>query len=123
MTCNAWQASNSDGYFVVTGHWIEERTPTQWEIRSGLLGFTQLNNAHNGKRLGQALFKIIKWVGIEDKVCHFMLYITFVFVNTIQAGHVTCDNASNNLTMMREVAIWLKAATGKKYDWRARKIK
>jgi hypothetical protein len=24
MTCDAWQASNTDGYFAVTGHWIEE---------------------------------------------------------------------------------------------------
>lgn len=41
---------------------------TLWELKSGLLGFTQLNNAHNGERLGQALFKIIKRVGIEKKV-------------------------------------------------------
>ena len=41
----------------------------------------------------------------------------------IQAGHITCDNASNNSTMMQEVAIRLKAATGKKYEWRRRKIK
>ena len=41
---------------------------TLWELKSGLLGFTQLNNAHNGERLGQALFKIIKQVGIEKKV-------------------------------------------------------
>jgi hypothetical protein len=44
--------------------------PSQWEIKSGLLGFTRLNNAHNGERLGQALFKIIKRVGIEHKVGH-----------------------------------------------------
>jgi hypothetical protein len=74
LTCDAWQASNTDGYFAVTGHWIEETMPTQWELKSGLLGFTQLSNAHNGERLGQALYKIIKWVGIAHKVgwlwCH-----------------------------------------------------
>jgi hypothetical protein len=68
MTCDAWQAGNSDGYFAVTGHWIEETTPSQWELKSGLLGFTQLNNAHNGERLGQALYKIIRRVGITHKV-------------------------------------------------------
>ena len=57
-----------DGYFAVTGHWIEESIPTQWEIKSALLGFTKLSNAHNGERLGQALFKVIKRVGIEHKV-------------------------------------------------------
>ena len=68
LTCDAWQASNTDGYFAVTGHWIEESAPTQWEIKTSLLGFTQISNAHNGERLGQALFKIIKRVGIEHKV-------------------------------------------------------
>ena len=68
LTCDAWQASNTDGYFAVTGHWIEESTPTQWQLKTGLLGFTQVNNAHNGVRLGQILFKVIQRVGIENKV-------------------------------------------------------
>ncbi|KAF8800065.1 hypothetical protein BYT27DRAFT_7029686, partial [Phlegmacium glaucopus] len=51
LTCDAWQASNSDGYFVVTGHWIEELTPGDWRIEHALLGFTQMNTAHNGTRL------------------------------------------------------------------------
>jgi len=68
VTCNGWQASSSDGYFVVTGHWIEEKTPTQWECKSALLGFTKVNNAHNGKRLGSALFKVLDRVGVAHKV-------------------------------------------------------
>ncbi|KAF8238274.1 hypothetical protein L208DRAFT_1243172 [Tricholoma matsutake] len=60
LMCDAWQTSNTDCYFAVTGHWIEETMPTQWELNSGLLGFTQLSNAHNAERLGQALYKIIK---------------------------------------------------------------
>jgi hypothetical protein len=43
--------------------------------------------------------------------------------NTLQTGHITCDNASNNSTMMQEVATRLRAATGKKYKWRKRKMK
>jgi hypothetical protein len=68
LTCDAWQAGNTEGYFAVTGHWIVESTPSHWELKSVLLGFTQLNNAHNGKRLGQALYKIVERVGIEHKV-------------------------------------------------------
>jgi len=68
LTCDAWQASNVEGYFAVTGHWIEESTPSQWELKSALLGFTRLNNAHNGKHLGQALYKIIKRIDIRHKV-------------------------------------------------------
>lgn len=67
-TCDAWQASNIDAYFAVTGHWIEVMTPTQWKSESALLGFTQVNNAHNGKRLGGTLFKVLDRVGITHKV-------------------------------------------------------
>lgn len=105
LTCDAWQAGNTDGYFVVTAHWIEELTPGKWELNNALIGFTHLNNAHNGERLGQALFKIVRCIGIEDKV-----------------GHITCNNASNNPTMMKEFAARLKTATGRKYKWRKRKI-
>ncbi|KAG6858716.1 hypothetical protein C0995_014485 [Termitomyces sp. Mi166 len=40
LTCDAWQAGNTDGYFAVTGHWIEETAPMQWELKSALVGFT-----------------------------------------------------------------------------------
>ncbi|KAF8484310.1 hypothetical protein JB92DRAFT_3131662 [Gautieria morchelliformis] len=59
LTCNAWQASKADAYFPVTSHWIQELTPGSWEVQSALFGFTKLNNAHNGKWLGGALFRII----------------------------------------------------------------
>jgi hypothetical protein len=68
VTCDAWQAGNTEGYFVVTGHWIEETSPGVWVLREAILGFTRLNNAHHGVRLGQALFKIIKRLGIERRV-------------------------------------------------------
>lgn len=69
LTCDAWQASNTDGYFAVTGHWIEESAPGVWSSETALLGFVRLNNAHSGVRLGQALFKVVQRVGIEHKVC------------------------------------------------------
>lgn len=68
LTCDAWQASNVDDYFALTGHWIKETTVGVWTVQSALLGFTRLNNAHNGVRLGQALFKLVKRVGIAHKV-------------------------------------------------------
>ena len=80
ITCDAWQASNTDGYFAVTSHWIEENTPTVWECKSALLGFTKVNNAHNGKRLGGALFKVLDQVGIAHKVSKFSIAILVLFV-------------------------------------------
>lgn len=60
LMCDAWQAGNADGYFAVTTHWIKELTPGKWELKSTLIGFTQLNNMHNGEWLGQALFTIVR---------------------------------------------------------------
>jgi hypothetical protein len=67
LTCDTWQASNSDGHFAVRGSWIEE-DGGKWKLPTALLGFTQLNNAHNGMRLGQALFKIVCRAKIAHKV-------------------------------------------------------
>ena len=60
LTCDAWQASNIDSYFAVTGSWVEENTPNVWSIETALLGFVRLNSAHHGICLGQALYKVVK---------------------------------------------------------------
>ena len=60
LTCDAWQASNVDGYFAVTGSWVEENQPGTWKVQTALLGFVRLNNAHNGTRLSQTLYKVVK---------------------------------------------------------------
>lgn len=126
LTCDAWQAGNVDGYFVVTAHWIEEPTTGKWELKCALIGFTQLNNVHNGKQLGQALYKVVRQMGIEHKVieatlsiCNVPLYLPSV----TKVGHVTCDNASNNTTMIKEFITRLRITMGKKYNWKKRKIK
>jgi hypothetical protein len=69
ITCDAWQASNTDGYFAVTGHWVEEQASEKWKLEHALLGFTLMNTAHNGIRLGQALYKICNRLNIVHKVC------------------------------------------------------
>lgn len=122
LTCDTWQASNTDGYFAVTAHWIEESSPSHWDLRNALLGFVRLNNAHNGKRLGQALFKVVKHAGIEGKVCtlYTISHLTFWIV---QIGHVMCDNAKNNRTMLQEFANQVKKATGRNYPWQKCHIK
>ena len=68
ITCDAWQASNVDGYFTVTGSWVEENQPGTWKVQTTLLGFVHLNNAYNGTRLSQTLYKVVKRVGITHKV-------------------------------------------------------
>ena len=109
LTCDAWQAGNTDGYFAVMVHWIEELAPAKWELKSDFIGFTQLNNAQNGEQLSQALFKIIKQVRIENKVgSSDTINVLPSHSSLAKVGHVTCDNASDNPTMMKERAAHLK---------------
>jgi hypothetical protein len=52
----------------MTSHWIQEDSLLTWKCESALLGFTKLNNVHNGKCLGGALFEMLNHVGITHKV-------------------------------------------------------
>lgn len=52
----------------MTAHWIAEDAKGKWSLKTALLGFTRLNNSHNGIRLGQALFRIVDRVEIASKV-------------------------------------------------------
>jgi hypothetical protein len=77
-TCDGWQAENVNAYFAVTGHWIEAKTDTHWECKSTRLGFTQVNNLHNG---------------------------------------VTCGNATNNGTMLKEFVLLYEVRCNKECPW------
>jgi hypothetical protein len=47
---------------------MEETSPGVWVLQEALLGFTRMNNAHHGIRLGQTLFKIVERLGITNRV-------------------------------------------------------
>lgn len=123
LTCDAWQASNSDSYFAVTGHWIEETAPGVWKMQSGLLGFVRMNCAHTGEQLGCALFKVTERVGITHKVSIWHCAYTVSDVLYAQIGYISCDNAANNGTMMTSFAQRYKTLTGRKYDSNERRIR
>jgi hypothetical protein len=80
LTCDAWQASNTDGYFAVTGAWIDEAGPGQWVKQTSLFGFIRMNCAHNGSRLGKALYKVIARLNIAHKVS---VLINSAFINVL----------------------------------------
>lgn len=126
MICDAWQAGTADAFFAVTGHWLEKMPDRKMEECSALLGFTQINTAHDGVRLGWALYKIVRRLGFGNKVD--LHYCWFFFSNsTSQVRWITCDNASNNLTMLQHFGCLLNASTtilNKKYwDWKSSHIR
>jgi len=74
-------------------------SPGHWEQRSALFGFVRMNSAHNSHHLGTALFKVCDQLGITHKI-----------------GWVTCDNASNNTSIMTCFAAMVQQATGKEFN-------
>jgi hypothetical protein len=81
-------------------------SPGNWEQQSALFGFVRMNSAHNGHRLGTALYKACDRLGIAHKI-----------------GWVTCDNASNNTLMMTHFAAMVRQATGKEFNAAKRRIR
>jgi hypothetical protein len=41
LNCEVNLTPNSDGYFVVTGHSVEERFPGKWKLEDALLDFSK----------------------------------------------------------------------------------
>jgi hypothetical protein len=93
-----------------------------WKLQEAILGFTRLNNAHHGVRLGQAMFKITELLQIHDRVPFYVDYSVFQLIPFTQIFYATCDNAVNNNTMLVEFARLIKVATGKIWDPIERRI-
>ena len=81
-----------------------------------LFGFMQMNCAHDGQTLGQALYTICQRLNIVSKVTWISSSTVFIFLIIFQIGHITCDNASNNETMLQEFAWCYHFKTGVKFD-------
>ena len=88
MTCDAWQASNADAYFAVTGHWSEKVSEDLWEEHSALLGFSQMNSKHDGVNLGLVLYKIVRRLGFRHKVSKLLFPLFFSCSYICNTGRV-----------------------------------
>jgi hypothetical protein len=126
VTCDVWQAGNTDAYFAVTGHWIEECASGVWTLEHALLGFTQMNCSHNGTHLGQMLFTILNRLRVVHKVRVSLIQIpntSRLHSLLSQIGHVTCDNTKNNDTMLDKFAHCYELKTGTSFDVKCQHIR
>ncbi|KAG1850741.1 hypothetical protein C8R48DRAFT_778089 [Suillus tomentosus] len=51
-------------YLAVTGHWVTK----EWKLRSELLSFSELEESHSGKNMGDKLYNILKKYNITHMV-------------------------------------------------------
>ena len=96
LTCDAWQADNTNGYFAVTGHWIEVHVPGKWTLEHAVLGFAQMNCSHSGTHLGQMLYKIVNCLQIVDKVI--LLFILAIFLTHFSKQRLDMLHATMQVT-------------------------
>lgn len=113
LTCDTWQASNLDGYFAVTGHWVEEQVPGRWKLEHGLLSFMQMNTSHNVVRLGQALYKICDRLKIVHKVSCVNITLTLISNSRADWPHYLwqCIQQQHNGRLVA-ILMWGSAISG-----------
>ena len=95
----------------MTGHWIEEAQPEEWVEQEALFGFTQMNTAHNGVRLGQALYKVCARLGIVHKVLSMFTNvheISFTYICRLAISHVIMHQTTTQCWMNLDVVLALR---------------
>ncbi|OJT02144.1 Zinc finger BED domain-containing protein RICESLEEPER 1 [Trametes pubescens] len=80
---DGWTSPNILAFLGITAHWHHDG-----EIAHIILDFVRLTSSHTGKYLAEKLIECLKEFGIEEKVLS-----------------VTCDNAENNTTMLKEMHV------------------
>jgi hypothetical protein len=91
---------------AVTAHWVQgveiETTAgsqKKLELRTDLIGFNKIPGRHKGKHLAHCFIHVLDRVKITHKVLFSCVFFAPLLICS-QIGWVTCDNASNNDTMM-----------------------
>jgi hypothetical protein len=51
-------------YLAVTGHWLTK----EWQLRSELLSFSEIEGSHSGENLGEELYDVLIKFHIANKV-------------------------------------------------------
>jgi hypothetical protein len=64
VTFDSWTSKTLVAYLAVTAHWIDG----EWDLRSELLAFLELEGSHSGENLAQELYSVLSEVGIQDKI-------------------------------------------------------
>ncbi len=100
---------------AVTAHWIEGvevKTMTglqkNMQLRSDLVGFLHIPGRHTGKHLAECFLFILDRLDITEKVSSGSICLFAWLLIFLQIGCITCDNASNNNTMMTHLQAMLQ---------------
>lgn len=70
ITFDAWTSDASDPYLAVTAHYIHSEVdqPNDWELRSKVLGYTEMRGNHSGANTAAIILRIVDQYRIRHKV-------------------------------------------------------
>ncbi|GLB42145.1 putative hAT family C-terminal dimerisation region [Lyophyllum shimeji] len=70
VTFDAWTSKSYDPYLAVTVHYIDAPNdkPNEWELKSEILGFTEIRGNHGGANTAATMMKVIDTYGIREKL-------------------------------------------------------
>lgn len=78
FTHDMWSSRKGDDYFAIIAHFINEN----WEMESITIAFEHPSQSHTGEHMADIFVGVMDNYGILDRI-----------------GTITCDNASNNMSM------------------------
>ena len=96
---DAWTSPNHRAFVAITVHLVNSGKPL-WMV----LDIVQVPVSHTSVNLAQVLTRVLNNFGISDKVSAFtQVNVNYLSLH-IQILLMTCDNATNNDTMVAELA-------------------
>ena len=73
-----------DPYLAITGHYVDSTNGSdKWELKSELLGFTEIEGNHGGANIASVILRVIDRYDIRDKVNSFGACLFDQFNRTI----------------------------------------
>jgi len=115
FTTDVWTDPNQRAFMAVTAHWIEvteEKSSSgsykKLQLHADLIGFHKMPGRHTGKHLAYCFKFITDRLNITNRVSTIITSKHYILLITRQIGWITCDNASNNNTMMDELQTMLQ---------------
>jgi hypothetical protein len=99
---DTWTSPNHKAYIAFTVHFKHEGSPMLM-----LLDLVEVPKSHSGVNLAEAFANVLEEFRIEDKVSsrlYNQILVDLLCVLSSQIPSITCDNASNNDTMVEHLA-------------------
>jgi hypothetical protein len=85
VTFDAWTSKAYDPYLAITAHYVDALSdqPLEWELKSKLLGFEELQGSHTGANVAVKIIEVLDQYDIRNKV-------SFMFSCIRMPTHVYC---------------------------------